>query len=568
MKGIQMATTLGIDIGSYSIKVILLDTNYNKVMLRDYQEEIIPESTQGEEYELRRKILHSMIKKYKNYEYLSITALPGNMVSYRLLDFFNAKKRDLERLNLSELEAACQFSIENYMSDFQIISHSKIKSQLLSLLCQKHLVIDFIHFLEDSGIKPKILDLDAISYTNLIPLIFEEKDKKKVQEKAPNNVMIVDLGHKKTILSVLSETGLKNIQVVNFAGQYITDGLRRTFELSQEEATSLKHYVGRIDLDSDKVETVEKSHDKDELIAKRMTYLSLELVDEIKRLIQTQKFKENIKISKIYLTGGTSKIKNIDKLFEIKTKIPTEYLNFSKEKLKTEHNLEFNSSAFQSLAIAMRATYHKLNSTINFRKGDLVLESNYSSLTKKTYAIIAFFLILTGTLELTHYIRKNTYSSKVEKLEQNFKKDVNSISGKMPVTYRKLLRQKESDGFEEYKQNALKVISSHLKREEHVLKELKFSSKSVPLSVIQEISKIIPKNMYFEVSQFKISNNQLLIDAETDKQENISKTINSLSKSSLFSNVEKRSQTYKPGTDNKIIRFAFTGMINGDKIDE
>ena len=567
MKGIQMATTLGIDVGSYSIKIILLDNNYNNVIIKDYQEEIIPESSQEDEYEVRRKILLTMIKKYKNQDYLTITALPGNMVSYRLLDFFNAKKRDLERFNLSELETACQFSIENYLSDFQIISHSKSKSRILSLLCQKHLVIDFIHFLENSDITPKILDLDAMSYTNLIPLIYDEKEKKKDQEKSTNNVMIIDIGHKKTTLSVLSETGIKNIQVVNFAGQYITDGLKRTFELSQEEAVSLKHYVGRIDLDNDETEKTDKVYEKEELIAKRMTYLSLELVDEIKRLIQTQKFKEDIKISKIYLTGGTSKIKGIDKLFEVKTKIPTERLNFSEERIKVEKNLSLTPSLFLSLAIAMRSTYHKLNSTINFRKGDLALQSNYSSLTKKIFAIIAFLVILTASLEFTHYIRKNTYSSKVETLEQSFKKGVNSILGKMPVTYRKILRQKAEENFEEYNQEAIKIINSRIVKETQTLKKLKLSSKSIPLYVIQEISKVIPKDMYFEVSQFKISNNQLIVDAETDAQENVSKTINILSKNSTFSKVEKRNQSYKPGTDNKIIKFEFTAMINGDEID-
>jgi hypothetical protein len=67
--------------------------------------------------------------------------------------------------------------------------------------------------------------------------------------------------------------------------------------------------------------------------------------------------------------------------------------------------------------------------------------------------------------------------------------------------------------------------------------------------------------MYFEVSEFRVQDNQFYIEAETNDPENIQKIINILSKINLISNVTKKSQSVKIGTDKKITHFSLVANV-------
>jgi hypothetical protein len=82
-----------------------------------------------------------------------------------------------------------------------------------------------------------------------------------------------------------------------------------------------------------------------------------------------------------------------------------------------------------------------------------------------------------------------------------------------------------------------------------------------PLKIMNQVSQSVPSTMYFEVSEFRVQDNQFYIEAETNDPENIQKIINILSKINLINNVTKKSQSVKIGTDKKITHFSLVANV-------
>ena len=75
----------------------------------------------------------------------------------------------------------------------------------------------------------------------------------------------------------------------------------------------------------------------------------------------------------------------------------------------------------------------------------------------------------------------------------------------------------------------------------------------------------IPKELYFEVSEFRFQDSQLYIEAETNNPDNINKIIDKISKIKDLKQVTKKSQSNKVGSEKKITHFSIIASVsNGE----
>jgi len=192
-------------------------------------------------------------------------------------------------------------------------------------------------------------------------------------------------------------------------------------------------------------------------------------------------------------------------------------------------------------------------------KGNLIQYENYDKILKNIYLAAGVCAALLFCLFASYSLRYVLYMNKINAFKTEFRADIIAMFGGEPILLRKISQNKSWD-FQTYSQEAMNLVAQNIDEEKHSI-GLYGNNSSVVLKILNQVSQSIPKNLYFEVSNFKIQSNILYITADTDNPENVNKIIEKLSSVSSIANVKKISQDNKAGSDAKLIRFSMTANI-------
>ena len=122
---------------------------------------------------------------------------------------------------------------------------------------------------------------------------------------------LVDVGNEKTSVCIIQNNVLKMFRSINLGGRYITDFLARDLETNFHEAQRIKHRVSRVMYSGDMGEELD-AHDR--MVAERTTLAANAIVKELGRSFYAFKTWDKQPLSRIIVSGGTSKTKNFAKI--------------------------------------------------------------------------------------------------------------------------------------------------------------------------------------------------------------------------------------------------------------
>jgi type IV pilus assembly protein PilM len=552
----NMQRILGLDMGSYSLKGIVVEHDYTNFKVIDYFEKAIPShSHTQEEYDLRQKAIRDLVDQFRFYKIeQSYVGLSAINVSCRKMSFKNVKKKDLPQLVQSELENLCQFNIEDFLTEYELVSEKEDERDVLSFMCSKNLVKNYLTFLNERNISPKNIDVDGNAFSNLIPVLDHHG------EVASKNFALIDIGHAKTNVMFYEKGHLKNLITIDFAGKKFTEDLAAAFNLAWNEAETLKHHLSC--LYDPKKET--SLSEQEATVAKRLTLSAYELMSEIRRTFQMQKLVEDIPLEFILLTGGTSQIKGMAEFFEHelslkvkKLKVSASHLHFNKQ------DLRFMPALHQALAYALRTYFSAFNSHLNFRKGELAIRSNYTFILKNTLKVTALALLV-GIIAIgTYFYREQSYAKEMQRQKVEFEAHISSILKQAPEL-RPLIMPLKGLDFEEYAKKSLQLIEKQISLEKKLLQEFSAKNRKSPLHLIELLSQHIPIDYKFEITSLKIKEAKIQFDAEAIDASVVDTIIDLLAQAPFLKDVKKLKQDFKPGMDGKIITFSCQALISED----
>ena len=571
-----MQKILGLDIGTYSIKAVILWSDYKNYRVHQLLEQKIEYKEGVSEKAAQTAAIDTLIQQNQLEFDVVYAALDSRNVSIRKVDFENIRKRDIPGFLENELESSSPFAIEDSILDYQIIEFTKSRSSVLAVLCKKEVIKNILDIIEQEHLRVKVLDVDNLTYLNMVSYLVKDShphlDENNVDEidtskQSSSCSLIINIGHSKTTLTFMADKKVLFTRIISIAGDYFNQVLKQQFELDYREAEILKCFVGSI-----LMEPSEGEDSKRNLVASVLSQAISELSGEILRTIQSFLAKENIKIKSLYLTGGSSKIKGIQKYFESSLRIPVSSISLKKENFIFEDD-EFSDNAneasmaiySQSLAISMRGLQViGVTSKINLRKGEFAQVSNYDKLIRQIFLYSTTTAIVLLCLLLSYFFRSFMYNKEIDTLKNQFRKDVISMFSGEPYNLRIISSKKDWD-FRSYGDESLVMLNQSMKDKKSLLESYSSVEPSLPLKIINQVSQAVPKEIYFEVSEFRVQDNQLYIEAETNNPDNITKIIEKLSKVKSLSQVTKKSQSNKVGSDKKIIHFSLIASImNGE----
>ena len=161
---------LGIDIGTYSVKLILLERQFDEFRILQFVEQPLNLQTRLPHDELVTNALEMALKTTPMTADVVSSSLPGHLVSSRVIDlpFTNAKK--LSQVIEFELEGFVPFAIEDLVFDYHVLSKTESTSRLLCVYMHQERFTKYLDGLATVHIDPKYFGADAVDLSTIAQL--------------------------------------------------------------------------------------------------------------------------------------------------------------------------------------------------------------------------------------------------------------------------------------------------------------------------------------------------------------------------------------------------------------
>jgi len=318
---------IGLDIGSSSIKLVELVESKNTYKLQNLgiaplPPEAIVDGALMDSVTIIgaiRELIANTKAKTKDV----ITSVSGHSVI--------VKKITLPLMSDSELEESIQWEAERYIPfdinevniDFQIFGSSSENPEVMDVVlvaAKKDIINDYVSVIIESGLNPVIIDVDSFAIENMLSVNYEmEKDE---------TVAMANVGASITNINILKNNMTAFTRDIFKGGNQITEEIQRQLHVDYEEAEKIK--VGsKIDATSQSI--------IQEVLKSASESLAIEIGNSIEFFQSTTTYE---KISKLYLSGGGSKIKDFDIVLQQHIGIPVEIVNPFKKIEYSEKNFD------------------------------------------------------------------------------------------------------------------------------------------------------------------------------------------------------------------------------------
>jgi type IV pilus assembly protein PilM len=314
---------IGIDIGSTYIKLLQLQKKGKTYVVRNVITRALPQAAKDNPAE-KKKLVQEFVKQFvaegriKNVT--GRVAVYGKGVFVFSLTVPALSKKDLRGAVGIELKKRLPFQLDinNVTFDYFVTGQTKDeKGAFLQISCvaaDRITLDEEVQMLKDMGIRPVIINAIPDCMGNLVPFCFDAIPKK--------TVALLDIGANTTLLNFYRGKNLVFSREIPVGGEHLTHAMAKPINspagqitITPEDAEKLKRNCGIPLEDEAKIEFLtDYGPLRGEQISAMLRPTLERLVMEISRTLSYYaKTFHTPPIDEIYLTGGSSRLRNIDK---------------------------------------------------------------------------------------------------------------------------------------------------------------------------------------------------------------------------------------------------------------
>jgi len=307
--------TIGLDIGSSSIKVISLKKTKKGYELVNFGIAPLPPQTivdrslmnSGAVVDAIRRLIQSQMIKTKE----CAISISGHSVIIKKISLPQMTKAELDNSIQWEAEQYIPFDINDVNVDVQILNPTGSEQGQMDVLLvagKKDMIMDYASVVSEAGLNPHIIDVDAFAVQNAFEVNYSLP--------AEDTIALVNIGASVTNIVVIADRLVTFTRDITQGGNMFSEEIQKQLNLSWEEAEDLK-LGGEPGVDADSVIPQE--------VERVIQEVAENLSSEIRRSLEffSATNQEN-NISKLYMCGGTAKISSLHKILESRTGIPVE----------------------------------------------------------------------------------------------------------------------------------------------------------------------------------------------------------------------------------------------------
>ena len=312
---------VGVDIGSYAIKVVEIELNKKGRFLKNFGIIGLPRHSIREgdivEQEAVAEALKKLFKNLKIRNQNVAVALSGYPVMAKRISLPNSKREEIEATIHNQAEQYIPFDINDVNLDFDILDKEETLSEgedeneeksldVMLVAAKKDVINAYVNLLVAADLNPGVLDVDVFALQNAAELsITDEKEGYAIV-----NVGAEELG----INTVVNGTSLFS-RDSSFGGTQITELIMSHFDVDFEMAEEIK--LGAV-----------QDRPWDQKLKASVSGVVSDWAQEIKRALDFVDTTYSDKtIGKIFVCGGSCRIKGFQKYLEAHTGLPVVELN-------------------------------------------------------------------------------------------------------------------------------------------------------------------------------------------------------------------------------------------------
>lgn len=354
---------ISIDIGTYSIKFVeskvekkqITHFGMREIVLAQYKDQYPELDIQ----QLQLKICEKYLSEVED-EVKLIFQAPNDILTNRFLELPIKNRKKAELMIPFQLEEHIPFLLKDIQRGHTIITEGD-KNYALVGFSKVDEFDKFFTNINEKEIVPSVLSTETSCFDNYFS-----------NQTYAGAYMVLDIGHTTTKGYIFLNNKMISSHVSYVAGQSINDAISSTYKIEEDEAVIYKHQ-NCFFLTDKQYESVDKNQ---RIFARLMDQTMTPLLHDIKRWELGFRVKHGLKITNIYICGGTSNIKNINNYLTQKIGVKTQILDTFDDVKFRGVDTDIKFKARFNLANLMTHSFRKSNKVINLLNGNYAQSSN------------------------------------------------------------------------------------------------------------------------------------------------------------------------------------------------
>jgi len=312
---------VGLDIGSYSIKLVEIEHKKEEKILKNIGIAHIPAgSLYPNGIKDPEAIKRGVVQLFDNLKIKNrkvAISLSAASVIAKKISLADKDDLDLENAIRREAEQFVPFDIEDVSLDFDIMATTYDETnqedmgrlEIMVVAAKKSLVDGYANILQSAGISPGVMDIDIFAMQNAFEISADGINPEKCY-------ILIDIGAETLKTNVVKDNVSLFVRGSLLGGNQITKQIMEEFQIGLDDAEKIK--LGATEL--------EKAQNKK--IREIFMNVVREWVEEIKGNIDfINRTYPGEEIEKIFLTGGSSRINGLKEIISKQIGITVEELN-------------------------------------------------------------------------------------------------------------------------------------------------------------------------------------------------------------------------------------------------
>jgi general secretion pathway protein L len=556
--------SVGIDIGSFSIKVVEIDASTTPFQIQQINEFPLSQDPNKDRKIEIVDILRTYLARYEGTSVYFIMGVPEWKTSIRRRVFpFKERHKILKSLPF-ELEDDIPFTLEDSIFEAKISRYVGPAAEVIALACPEETVAEEVQLAKDLGIELHTLSVDGLVLPNLFtpwwnppPQEMAEfnddlsegedtEDEFEASAKDPEQIlnlnMHLHIGHRSTTVLFLAGNVLKAVRNIDWGGEMLAEAISKKYSM---------HYIDALKEVQKKafLLTSDDGASKDQIVFSDTLKAEVEkLVHELRLTIVEIESELTAKIQSAKISGGVSKMKNLGPYLTTKIECPF-------NKFPTFDSLPSNSTSNDphveaispiAIGLAIEGIKKPRNPAINLLKGRFSKQGQgLKPLWKKwghtiqvgMAALIFLFLWSSFRSDQARFLADEAHFE-MKTLAQNIAGLPRSRSGSISSVERFLRQQDRIDQQRDSANKVNQILSA--------------------MDILQSISTAIPKTTGVDVKALSIDNELAIVQGEVSSASAAQAIRTALKQLSSNGKIRTKAPNFEPSPGKRAFGFSIS----------
>jgi len=497
-----MARILGLDLGSYSIKGVLLDgarTGAHATFAEVRRGE-------GDRMETLKAALAELKGKLPAADQV-IVALPGPTLATHVVTLPFSDPKRIEATLPFEVEGQLPFDLDEAAYDYQPVGAPGPdgKLELLVGVVRKTDLSPLLEALAEAGFDPRVITHPAMAYQNVLahlPL-------PEVAEGAQHPpVAVLDIGHERTSLAIgVPGLGVELVRTFSGGGKDLTRALAQELRTEPLEAAHWKETEGAV---GDATVGPDAARTAGALVRGLQPILR-----ELRPSLKSYTARTRRSVTRIFLCGGTGQLPGLADQIGRDLGIPCETVRLRESAGVFPEGAGLSAVEAYALALRGQAAGSKAP-RFNLRRGALAFQGHYDYLREKVGRLAAFAATLLVLLIGFGFVRNAVLSQGEAKVDDQLCSTTKKVLGTCEKNYDRALNMLRG---EKSPAAALPQVSA--------------------LNLLAELTSRIPADAHAELDQITIDLNRISVRGQTVNSTQVDRITTALKTYKCFKDVKE-----------------------------